>query len=115
MRQTEQMARHHDVWHYALWSLIQQKRNSGFAGIPAGRMGNAGERPSVDQEQHLEQLPMYEFLVRIRAQLLVVGAQRRNGGLAQRLSLCCHLPAAATVAVPDVVTGAVPLARGDLG
>lgn len=24
MQQTEQMARHHDVWHYALWSLIQQ-------------------------------------------------------------------------------------------
>lgn len=24
MQQTEQMARQHDVWHYALWSLIQQ-------------------------------------------------------------------------------------------
>jgi hypothetical protein len=24
MQQTEQMARRHDVWHYALWSLIQQ-------------------------------------------------------------------------------------------
>ncbi len=24
MQQTEQMARRHDVWHYALWSIIQQ-------------------------------------------------------------------------------------------
>lgn len=24
MQQTEQMARRHDVWHYALWSMIQQ-------------------------------------------------------------------------------------------
>ncbi|STQ08682.1 HTH-type transcriptional regulator malT [Enterobacter cloacae] len=26
MQQTEQMARRHDVWHYALWSLIQQAK-----------------------------------------------------------------------------------------
>lgn len=33
-------------------------------------MGNAGKAFQLINEQHLEQLPMHEFLVRIRAQLL---------------------------------------------
>lgn len=49
MQQTEQMARHHDVWHYALWSLIQQSEIQFAQWIPAGRMGNAGESLPVDQ------------------------------------------------------------------
>ncbi len=70
MQQTEQMARQHDVWHYALWSLIQQSEilfAQGFLQTAWVTQEKAFQRIN---EQHLEQLPMHEFLVRIRAQLL---------------------------------------------
>lgn len=39
MQQTEQMARRHDVWHYALWSIIQQSEILLRPWLPAGRLG----------------------------------------------------------------------------
>jgi LuxR family maltose regulon positive regulatory protein len=58
------MARRHDVWHYALWSMIQQSEIL-FA---QGFLQAAWEFRKAFQlirEQHLEQLPMHEFLLRI--------------------------------------------------
>ncbi len=70
MQQTEQMARRHDVWHYALWSLIQQSEILFAQGFLQAARENQEKAFQLIREQHLEQLPMHEFLLRIRAQLL---------------------------------------------
>ncbi len=70
MQQTEQMARRHDVWHYALWSLIQQSEILFAQGFLQAARENREKAFQLIREQHLEQLPMHEFLLRIRAQLL---------------------------------------------
>ncbi len=46
MQQTEQMARRHDVWHYALWSLIPTERDFIRTGVPAGRLGKTRKKRS---------------------------------------------------------------------
>ncbi|EEC5643447.1 HTH-type transcriptional regulator MalT [Salmonella enterica subsp. enterica] len=71
MQQTEQMARHHDVWHYALWSLIQQSEIQFAQGFLQAAWETQERAFQLIKEQHLEQLPMHEFLVRIRAQILL--------------------------------------------
>jgi LuxR family maltose regulon positive regulatory protein len=45
MQQTEQMARRHDVWHYALWSMIQQSEIL-FARASCRPPGKARRKPS---------------------------------------------------------------------
>lgn len=70
MQQTEQMARRHDVWHYALWSLIQQSEILFAQGFLQAAWETQDKAFSLIREQHLEQLPLHEFLLRIRAQLL---------------------------------------------
>ncbi|WP_312952601.1 HTH-type transcriptional regulator MalT [Superficieibacter sp.] len=70
MHQTEQMARRHDVWHYALWSLIQQSEILFAQGFLQAAWETQEKAFQLIYEQHLEQLPMHEFLLRIRAQLL---------------------------------------------
>ncbi len=70
MQQTEQMARRHEVWHYALWSLIQQSEILFAQGFLQAAWETQEKAFQLIREQHLEQLPMHEFLLRIRAQLL---------------------------------------------
>lgn len=70
MQQTEQMARRHDVWHYALWSLIQQSEILFAQGFLQAAWETQEKAFNLIRDQHLEQLPMHEFLLRIRAQLL---------------------------------------------
>lgn len=70
MQQTEQMARRHDVWHYALWSLIQQSEILLAQGFLQAAWEMQEKAFILIREQHLEQLPLHEFLLRIRAQLL---------------------------------------------
>ena len=70
MQQTEQMARRHDVWHYALWSLIQQSEILFAQGFLQAAWECQEKAFQLIRDQHLEQLPMHEFLLRIRAQLL---------------------------------------------
>ncbi|MDK1098796.1 HTH-type transcriptional regulator MalT, partial [Cronobacter sakazakii] len=70
MQQTELMARRHDVWHYALWSLIQQSEILFAQGFLQAAWETQEKAFTLIQEQHLEQLPLHEFLLRIRAQLL---------------------------------------------
>ncbi len=65
MQQTEQMARQHDVWHYALWSLIQQSEILFAQGFLQTAWETQEKAFQLINEQHLEQLPMHEFLVRI--------------------------------------------------
>ncbi|WP_435928690.1 HTH-type transcriptional regulator MalT [Dryocola sp. BD613] len=70
MQQTEQMSRRHDVWHYALWSLIQQSEILLAQGFLQAAWETQEKAFVLIREQHLEQLPLHEFLLRIRAQLL---------------------------------------------
>ena len=70
MQQTEQLARQHDVWHYSLWSLIKQSEILFAQGFLQTAWETQEKAFQLINEQHLEQLPMHEFLVRIRAQLL---------------------------------------------
>ncbi|MEN1743251.1 HTH-type transcriptional regulator MalT, partial [Pseudomonas aeruginosa] len=56
--------------HYALWSLIQQSEILFAQGFLQTAWETQEKAFQLINEQHLEQLPMHEFLVRIRAQLL---------------------------------------------
>ncbi|WP_262199817.1 hypothetical protein, partial [Escherichia coli] len=55
---------------YALWSLIQQSEIQFAQGFLQAAWETQERAFQLIKEQHLEQLPMHEFLVRIRAQLL---------------------------------------------
>ncbi len=70
MQETETMARRHEVWHYALWSLIQQSEILFARGFLQAAWDIQEKAFALIHEQHLEQLPLHEFLLRIRAQLL---------------------------------------------
>lgn len=70
MQQTEQMARRHEVYHYALWALLQQSEILIAQGFQQAAYETQEKAFELVQEQHLEQLPMHEFLLRIRSQLL---------------------------------------------
>lgn len=70
MQQTEQMARRHDMWHYALWGLCQQSEILLAQGFLQSAWESQEKAFALIEEQHLEQLPLHEFLLRIRAQLL---------------------------------------------
>lgn len=70
MRQTEQMARRDEAWHYALWSLIQQSEILFAQGFLQAAYETQERAFVLVSEQHLAQFPLHEFLLRIRAQLL---------------------------------------------
>lgn len=70
MQQTEQMARRHEVSHYALWALLQQSEILIAQGFLQAAYETQDKAFELIHEQHLEQLPMHEFLLRIRAQIL---------------------------------------------
>ena len=70
MRQTEQMARSDEAWHYALWSLIQQSEILFAQGFLQAAWEIQEKGFKLVAEQHLAQFPLHEFLLRIRAQLM---------------------------------------------
>ena len=70
MQQTEQMARRHQANHYALWALLQQSEILIAQGYLQAAYETQDKAFELIREQHLEQLPMHEFLLRIRAQIL---------------------------------------------
>ncbi|MBM0747536.1 HTH-type transcriptional regulator MalT [Pantoea eucrina] len=69
MRQTEQMARQEETWHYVLWSLIQQSEILFAQGFLQSAWEMQEKAFRLVHEQHLAQFPLHEFLLRIRAQL----------------------------------------------
>lgn len=70
MQQTEQVARRHQAYHYALWAMLQQSEILIAQGFLQAAYETQDKAFELIYEQHLEQLPMHEFLLRIRAQLL---------------------------------------------
>lgn len=92
MQQTEQMARRHDVWHYALWSIIQQSEILFAQGFLQAAWESQEKAFQLVREQHLEQLPMHEFLLRIRSQLLWAWARLDEAEACARQGWTCYPP-----------------------
>ncbi|MTD27802.1 HTH-type transcriptional regulator MalT [Erwinia sorbitola] len=70
MQQTEQIALRHEAYHYALWALLQQSEILIAQGFLQAAFEMQERAFELVREQHLEQLPMHEFLLRLRSQLL---------------------------------------------
>lgn len=70
MQQTEQIARRYQVYHYALWALLQQSEILIAQGFLQAAFEMQDRAFELVEEQHLEQLPMHEFLLRLRSQVL---------------------------------------------
>ena len=70
MQQTEQIARRYEAYHYALWALLQQSEILIAQGYLQAAYEMQERAFELVREQHLEQLPMHEFLLRLRSQLL---------------------------------------------
>ncbi|HCW46771.1 MAG TPA: transcriptional regulator MalT, partial [Erwiniaceae bacterium] len=70
MQQTDEMARHYNCCHYALWALLQQSEILLAQGFLQTAYDIQEKAFALIDEEGLEQLPMHEFLLRIRAQLL---------------------------------------------
>ena len=70
MQQTEQVARRHQAYHYALWAMLQQSEILIAQGFLQAAYETQDKAFELIHEQHLEQLPMHEFLLRIRSQVL---------------------------------------------
>ncbi|WP_406734859.1 HTH-type transcriptional regulator MalT [Vibrio scophthalmi] len=70
MQQTEKLARQYQVHHHALWAMLQQSEiliAQGYAQAAYDVQENAFK---LIEDQQLQQLPLHEFLLRIRSQLL---------------------------------------------
>ncbi|MFD1800818.1 HTH-type transcriptional regulator MalT [Mixta tenebrionis] len=70
MQQTEEMAHHYNSCHYALWALLQQSEILLAQGFLQTAWDIQEKAFALINEEGLEQLPMHEFLLRIRSQLL---------------------------------------------
>ncbi|WP_213990168.1 HTH-type transcriptional regulator MalT [Sodalis sp. dw_96] len=87
MQQTDRMARQHEVYHYALWALLQQSEILIAQGYLQAAYDIQDKAFKLVGEQHLEQLPMHEFLLRLRAQLLWSWARLEDAELAAKAGL----------------------------
>ncbi|MDW6093102.1 HTH-type transcriptional regulator MalT [Vibrio rhizosphaerae] len=70
MQQTEKLARQHQVYHQALWALIQQSEillAQGYVQVAFELHESAFK---LIEAQQLHQVPLHEFLLRLHAQVL---------------------------------------------
>ncbi|MCG6216509.1 MULTISPECIES: HTH-type transcriptional regulator MalT [Vibrio] len=70
MQQTEKLARQYQVYHQALWALLQQSEILIAQGYVQAAFEVQDNAFKLVEEQHLHQVPLHEFLLRIRAQIL---------------------------------------------
>ena len=70
MAQTEQMARQHGTYHYVLWALLQQSEILLAQGYLQRAYDIQEQAFELVAAQQLEQMPVHEFLLRLRAQVL---------------------------------------------
>ncbi|HKS34874.1 MAG TPA: HTH-type transcriptional regulator MalT [Enterobacteriaceae bacterium] len=115
MKQTEMMARRHEVWHYGLWSLIQQSEILFAQGFLQAAWESQEKAFQLIREQHLEQLPLHEFLLRIRSQLLWAWARLEDAESTARSGMAvleAYQPQQQLQCLALLVQ--VSLARGDL-
>jgi LuxR family maltose regulon positive regulatory protein len=70
MQQTEKLARQYQVSHQTLWALLQQSEILMAQGMAQSAYDLQETAFKLVETHNLHQLPLYEFLLRIRAQLL---------------------------------------------
>ncbi|UTV30240.1 HTH-type transcriptional regulator MalT [Photobacterium atrarenae] len=70
MQQTEKMARQYHVYHQALWAILQQSEILLAQGYVQSAFELLDQAFKLVKEQHLQQVPLHEFLLRLRAQIL---------------------------------------------
>lgn len=70
MQQTEKLARQYQVYHQALWALLQQSEILIAQGYVQAAYEVQDNAFKLIEEHQLHQLPLHEFLLRVRAQIL---------------------------------------------
>lgn len=70
MQQTEKLARQHQVYHQALWALIQQSEILLAQGYVQAAFELHESAFKLIEAQQLHQVPLHEFLLRLHAQVL---------------------------------------------
>lgn len=70
MQQTEKLARQHKLFHQALWAILQQGEILLAQGFVQAAFELQDSAFKLIAEQKLQQLPLHEFLLRNRAQIL---------------------------------------------
>ncbi|MFM2483314.1 HTH-type transcriptional regulator MalT [Celerinatantimonas sp. YJH-8] len=119
MQQCELMAIEHGVFHYALWSLLQQSEILIAQGLLQAAYEVQVRAFQLVETEHLQQLPMHEFLLRLRSQLLWSWGRLDESEQAARkgLDVIAHYPARqqlqclAMLAKCDLVRGNLDNAR----
>ncbi|MEX9621817.1 HTH-type transcriptional regulator MalT [Proteus mirabilis] len=115
MQEIEAMAHRHSTWHYVLWSMLQQSEILFARGFLQSAYDIQEKASELIHEQHLEQLPMHEFLLRIRSQLMWAWGRLEESESAARLGmkvLSNYQPQQQLQCVVLVVLNA--LVRGDI-
>ncbi|WP_070968934.1 HTH-type transcriptional regulator MalT [Vibrio sonorensis] len=69
MQQTEKLARQYQVYHQALWAMLQQSEILIAQGYVQAAFEVQDNAFKLIEEQQLHQVPHHEFLLRIRAQV----------------------------------------------
>lgn len=69
MQQTEKLARQHEVYHQALWALLQQCEIETARGATLTGVELLNKAEELVKNYHLEQLSLHDFMLRLRAQL----------------------------------------------
>ncbi|WP_282175704.1 HTH-type transcriptional regulator MalT [Vibrio nereis] len=70
MQQTEKLARQYQVYHQALWAMLQQSEILIAQGYVQAAYEVQDNAFKLIEEQQLQQVPLHEFLLRVRAQIL---------------------------------------------
>ncbi|MEZ8098999.1 HTH-type transcriptional regulator MalT [Vibrio bivalvicida] len=70
MQQTEKLARQYQVYHQALWAMLQQSEILIAQGYVQAAYEVQDNAFKLIEEHHLQQVPLHEFLLRVRAQIL---------------------------------------------
>ncbi|CAM3921883.1 HTH-type transcriptional regulator MalT [Vibrio aquimaris] len=69
MQQTEKLARQYQVYHQALWAMLQQSEILIAQGYVQAAFEVQENAFRLVEEHQLQQVPMHEFLLRLRAQV----------------------------------------------
>ncbi|MCA2016840.1 HTH-type transcriptional regulator MalT [Vibrio tritonius] len=70
MQQTEKLARQHQVYHQELWAILQQSEILHAQGYVQAAFELHDTAFKLIDEHKLHQVPLHEFLLRLRAQIL---------------------------------------------
>ncbi|MFA0521830.1 transcriptional regulator MalT, partial [Vibrio sp. 10N.222.55.E8] len=69
MQQTEKLARQHQVYHQALWAILQQSEILIAQGYVQAAFELQDSAFKLIEEHQLQYVPLHEFLLRVRAQI----------------------------------------------